>query len=150
MNTQFGRLIALLVFVLYLPSCSLFGSKDAPELEQQGLSSARLIDDTQLEKDVKKNIINAALEFVDSQINVLSHNGWVLVTGQVQNEKMLNQVSLIAKNTKGVRQVHNHLTVGANRTMIARTNDGWIKLKVRNRLGNDKDFPAQKIIVHTE
>lgn len=144
------KLIIVSVLLFSLSACSMFRSSDVIALEPQGPSSAQLIDDTALEKKISKNILNAAMEFADSQINVTSHNGWVLLTGQVQQQHLLEQAALVAKNTPETKQVHNHLKVAANRSMIARTNDGWIKLKVRNRLGTDKDFPAQKIIVHVQ
>ena len=46
-----------------------------------------------------------------SDIHVDAHDGYVLLTGQVPSEDVRQMVDLIARDTTGVGEVHNHLMV---------------------------------------
>ena len=82
---------------------------------------------------------------------MVSYNGVVLLVGQVPNNAMRARLSEIAQEVKGVRQVHNQVTVGGEISSLASINDSLITSNVRTRfLVDDSDVDFSDIKVVTE
>ncbi|MFI5165857.1 MAG: BON domain-containing protein, partial [Thermoanaerobaculales bacterium] len=69
------------------------------------------IDDVMISSKVKTKLI-ANGDIKAGDIDVGSSQGVVTLIGRVSSEKIKNEAERIARDTKGVKDVHNELTVG--------------------------------------
>ena len=113
-------------------------------------SFGRLIDDQLIETYVSANILKANEDFKDANVSVTSYNGIVLLTGQVQSEQLKQLASQTAKNVRNVRRVHNEISVAGPISIPARTNDSWLKTKIKSRMLADKDTNPLRVKVVVE
>lgn len=113
-------------------------------------SAGAVVEDGTIETRITVNLKSHDSRFRRAQFNVISHNGIVLLVGQVQSDDMRTIASQIASeaSTK-IKRVHNELEVAGRTTMLARTNDSWITTKVRTQMAANKDIPASRIRVVT-
>lgn len=84
-----------------------------------------------------------------SNINVDSHNLYVLIYGQVPNQATINQVNRTIVGVPEVRRVFNELRVGHPKDVSA-MNDTWISTKVRSSLAAERNLDSKRITVRTE
>lgn len=123
------------------------GMQEDPGLRTTGM----IVEDEAIETKVTVNMKSMEPAFKDAHFNVISHNGVVLLVGQVQSEALKNRAGQIASQASAqVRRVHNELEVAGKTTMLSRTNDSWISTKVRTQLVSNKEVPANQIRVITE
>lgn len=120
--------------------------------EDPGVRTAgTIVEDESIETKVIVNMKSMEPAFRSAHFNVISHNGVVLLVGQVQSEALKNLAGQIASEASvQVRRVHNELEVAGKTTFLARTNDSWISTKVRTQMASNRDVPASKIRVITE
>ena len=120
--------------------------------EDPGVRTAGTIgEDESIETKVTVNMRSMEPAFDDSYFNVVSHNGVVLLVGQVQSEALRIRAGQIAAEASAqIRRVHNELEVAGQMTFLSRTNDSWISTKVRTQMSANKDVPSGKIRVITE
>ena len=90
-------------------------------------------------------------EFRKANFNVISHNGVVLLVGQVASNEMKNKASEIASqaSTK-IKRIHNELEVAGKTSLIARSNDTWIATKVRTLMLTSSGVPSGQVRVIAE
>lgn len=108
-----------------------------------------VIDDFALENIVESEIRKSDPGYKGSHIVVVSHNGVVLLAGQVATQELRDKASTVAQGLRRVRKVHNELTVGGPTSLVARSNDAWLTTKVKARLVAGK-ADGTKIKVQTE
>jgi osmotically-inducible protein OsmY len=113
-------------------------------------SFGRYIDDELIETYVGANLLKADPDYKLFNINVVSFNGIVLLTGQVKSDQLLSGASNIAKQVRNVRRVHNELTVSGPISLPARTNDTWLKTKIKSRMLTSKTLSPLKVKVVVE
>ncbi len=120
--------------------------------EEPGVRTAgTIVEDESIETKVEVNMKSMEPAFRDAHFNVVSHNGVVLLVGQVQSEALKIRAGQIAAEASvQVRRVHNELEVAGKTTMLSRTNDSWISTKVRTQMAANKDVPSGRIRVITE
>jgi osmotically-inducible protein OsmY len=127
-------------------------STDGPiENDEPGRTFGRFIDDEQIETVIGVNIAHSSEALADANVSVVSYNGVVLLVGQVPTNAMRARLSEIAQEVRGVRQVHNQVTVGGEISSLASINDSLITSNVRTRfLVDDSDVDFSDIKVVTE
>lgn len=113
-------------------------------------SFGRLIDDQLIETYAAANILKANEGFKDANLSVTSYNGIVLLVGQVQSEQLKQLASQTAKKVRNVRRVHNEISVAGPISIPARTNDSWLKTKIKSRMLATKDTNPLKVKVVVE
>jgi osmotically-inducible protein OsmY len=120
--------------------------------ENPGVRTAgTIVEDESIETKVTVNMKSMEPAFRDAHFNVVSHNGVVLMVGQVQSEALKIRAGQIAAEASAqVRRVHNELEVAGQTTLLSRTNDSWISTKVRTQMASNKDVPSGQIRVITE
>ena len=120
--------------------------------EDPGVRTAgTIVEDESIETKVTVNMKSMEPAFRDAHFNVISHNGVVLLVGQVQSDALKNRAGQIAADASAqVRRVHNELEVAGKTTLLSRTNDSWISTKVRTQMASNKDVPSGRIRVITE
>jgi osmotically-inducible protein OsmY len=92
-------------------------------------------------------------------IDVDTSNGTVTLRGTVENEQQKRQALALARNTEGVRDVTDQLTVAAaggaagsgaaTRPASARVDDAWITTKIQSQFFLDRDIKGSDINVNT-
>lgn len=140
----FLQVSALAATLLLSTSCAVV-SKD-PSYRTPGA----IVDDNVLEVMVEREIRKSDPGYEGSHMTVTTHNGLVLITGQVADEGLRSKAGEVAGNLRRVRKVHNELAVGGPISFVARANDSWLTTKVKTRLVAKKDVPGNKINVQVE
>ncbi len=114
-------------------------------------TTGTIVEDEAIETKVTVNMKSMVEAFKDSHFNVISHNGVVLLVGQVQSEDLKMRAGQIAANASAqITRVHNELEVAGKTTMLSRTNDSWISTKVRTQMAANDGVPSNQIRVITE
>ena len=121
-------------------------------LEDPGERTAgAMLEDQSIETKVKVNMRSQEPAFRQSSFDVISHNGVVLLVGQVESKTLKNRATKIAsKASSKVRRIHNELEVAGRTSLISRTNDTWIATKVRTLLYTNEDVPSNQVRVIAE
>ncbi|MBW2940223.1 BON domain-containing protein [Zhongshania aquimaris] len=147
---RFGLTIAL---TLFMSACTqiITATTDKPIADDPGSRSlGSYVDDEIIETKVLVNINKTDPALKASRISATSHNAIVLLTGNTASEDLRQLAGEVASGVKKVRKVHNELSVGADVSMLARSNDAWISTKVKSRLSLNEQLDASKIKVVTE
>lgn len=97
-------------------------------------SFGSMVDDQLIETYIAANILKADQAFADANIGVTSYNGIVLLVGQVQSDRLKQLAGSTAKQVRNVRRVHNEIAVSGPISIPARTNDSWLKTKIKSRM----------------
>lgn len=111
-------------------------------------TAGTVVEDESVETRVLVNLRSREPEFRDASINVVSHNGILLLVGQVQSESLIERATEIAADTSShIRRIHNELEVAGRRSLLSRSNDSWLATKVRTQLAFNEDIDADRIRV---
>lgn len=144
----------LLSLLLLTAGCSTVVSKATGErpvgTDHSERSFGRLIDDQLIETYVGANILKADEDFNTANIGVTSYNGIVLLVGQVATEKLKQLAGTTAKQVRNVRRVHNEISVAGPISIPARSNDTWLKTKIKSRMVATKGSNPLKVKVVVE
>lgn len=145
--------VSLIAFLFASVGCTTIvdATTDGPiQLDPGKRSFGALIDDEQLETVAKVNINKADPWLDQANIDVVSFNGIILLTGQVATKELRIKAGDTVKIIHGVRQVFNEIQVQGQTSILARTNDTWLTTKVKSVLLADKDIDSGRIKVVTE
>ena len=142
------RLVFLLIFfVPFLSGCSSIvatGSAEATGLallHDRRDSDAILVDEgIEIQADVERNKHKALRN--NTHINVTAYNGRVLVTGEATHIKLRNQIINQVRSARGVKLVHDEITIGKKSSFSSRSNDAFITTKVKTVLTEIKNIPG--------
>ncbi len=146
------RLPALL-FCLFLSGCvtMLDATSDGPLEPDPGRRTfGAYVDDQRLETVIKVNLRKADPDLAEANINVLSFNGVVLLTGEVPSSDLRQAAGEIVRSINKVRQVHNELLVKSNSTFFSRSNDNWLTTKLRGKILANRDIESERVKVVVE
>ncbi|MDP4529132.1 division/outer membrane stress-associated lipid-binding lipoprotein [Alkalimonas delamerensis] len=146
------RILALLVTLGLLQGCAaavLAGGGAAVVSAQDRRTLGSQIDDTGIAMRARQLFSQEDLN-KQGRINVTSHNGVVLLTGQVESEQVRQRAGQIARDLQSVRDVHNQLRVGNTISLSTRSRDSWISTRVKTLLLSDSDISGLNIKVTTE
>lgn len=108
-------------------------------------SPGTYLDDRRLEVIVGVNIRKADPSLRQSNIDITSFNGVILITGQTKSESLKSLATATASKLSQVKKVHNELQVKENLSFAKRTNDTWLASKVKVTLLADRQVKTSKI-----
>jgi len=152
--TSLKRLLLPATFLL-ITSCTTIlvettGEQGISEDPTERTAGAR-VEDQSIETKVIVNMKSQEPEFRKANFNVISHNGVVLLVGQVASNELKNKASEIASqaSTK-IKRIHNELEVAGKTGMLARSNDTWIATKVRTLMLTNSEVPSGQVRVIAE
>jgi osmotically-inducible protein OsmY len=143
----------LLVTLFLASGCAqiLDATSKKPIEENRGKRTlGNVIDDERIETVVTVNIRKADPQLKQAHINVISFNGVILLVGQIPTPELREQAALVAEQSRGVRQVHNELTVSGPISTLAITNDSWITTKIKSKFVANRDIDSARVKVVTE
>ncbi len=113
-------------------------------------TAGAVVEDEAIQTRIIVNMKSQEQQFKNSNFNVVSHNGVVLIVGQVQTDELRSKASEIASEASSkIKRIHNELQVAGRTTLLSRTNDTWISTKVRTQMSANKEVPASQIRVVT-
>lgn len=121
----------------------------------QGCSSngsfSQLIDDETITLDITAGLNDSNKQLlINNNINILTNNNKVLLSGQVRTAAELERIVTIAAETASVQQVYNQIRLGPPISFERASKDSWLTTKVKTSILNLKDIEPVRIKVITE
>ena len=114
-------------------------------------TTGAMIEDEIIETKVAVNMRSQEPAFKKSNFSVISHNGVVLLVGQVDSDFLRARATEIASEASAkIKRIHNELEVAGKTGFLSRSNDAWIATKIRTLMLTDNDVPASQVKVITE
>ena len=111
-------------------------------------TTGAIIEDEIIETKVAVNMRSQEPTFKKSNFNVISHNGVVLLVGQVESDFLRAQATEIASQASSkIKRIHNELEVSGNAGFLSWSNDAWISTKIRTLILTDNDIPSSQVKV---
>ncbi|TFH71580.1 BON domain-containing protein [Gammaproteobacteria bacterium LSUCC0112] len=111
-------------------------------------TAGTIVEDESIETKVAVNMRSQQRQFRDASFEVVSHNGVVLLVGQVQSEDLKQQATQIASEASvHVRRVHNEMEISGPRSFLSRSNDTWLATKVRTQLAANDQINSNRMRV---
>jgi len=124
--------------------------KDQIETNPNQRSYGARLDDSSIETIVQHNIKRVHPTLDDAHIDVHSFNAVVLLTGEVPNEEVRSLAMRTSQEVANVRIVHNELAIRGNSSFMSRTNDSYIRTKIRFNLSRETGLDNTDINVVVE
>lgn len=108
------------------------------------------IDDEVIERMASRRIDAADERLAISHINVVSYDGIVLLTGQVEDAELRDLAEQSIRDIRKIRKIHNEIQIGGAISLVARGNDNWVQTKVKAQFLANEDVDASRIKVFVE
>ncbi len=146
-------ILMLMTTLVTLTGCETYLSlthSGAVETNPGKRSLGAIIDDSSIESIVAVNIRKSIPELAKANISVVSYNGIVLLTGQVESEALKSAAGVEADKVVNVRKVYNELEVKGSRSHFAGLNDAWLTTKIKSKMLFNKSIETNRIKVVTE
>jgi osmotically-inducible protein OsmY len=149
------RLPLAVLFLIVNTACTAFlveaTGEEGIQEDPTSRTTGQVIEDQSIETKIKVNMKSQEPAFRNAHFDVISHNGVVLLVGQVESEALKSRATEIASqaSTK-IRRIHNELEVAGKTGFLARSNDTWIATKIRTLMLTSADVPSGQVRVITE
>ena len=108
------------------------------------------LDDEVIERMASRRIDAADERLAISHVNVVSYDGIVLLTGQVEDPDLRSLAEDSIREIRKIRKIHNEIQIGGANSLVARGNDNWLQTKVKAQLLANEDVNASRIKVFVE
>ncbi|MBD3653993.1 BON domain-containing protein [Kangiella sp.] len=128
------NLFLIPALALGLSACTTFGT---------------VAEDSSIQGRVKDRINPILEKNQPNAVDVVSHNLYVLIYGQVPNEAVIAQISEAIKGVPEMKKAFNEVRVG-NPEDVSTVSDVWITTKVKSSLAAEKGLDSKRIKVITE
>ena len=138
------RWLAATLLALQVGCVSITG--DDPTLRTPG----GWVDDEVIERMASRRIDAADERLAISHVNVVSYDGIVLLTGQVEDQDLRSRAEDSIREIRKIRKIHNEIQIGGASSLLARGNDNWLQTKVKTQLLANEDVEASRIKVIVE
>jgi len=147
------RLATVLSLLITLSGCTAIVDKvtDEPfQSDPTGKSVGKSYDDAAMETFIGVNIRKSDPALARAHVNVTVYNGLVLITGEVPNQETKALAGDTARDYHGQRKVYNELQVRGKPSIVSRTNDSLLSVKINTKLAFSKGIDSSDIKVVTE
>ncbi len=149
-----SRTVALaIVMVLSLSSCVtalVAGVAIATvDIIHDRRTAGEYVDDNTIELTARNYLLSKPDIRAAAHVKPTSWNGILLITGEVDDETIKQNMVTRFKNIDGVRQLVDETTITGKTALLARTNDAWITTKVKSRLVLKTGLDANRVKVIT-
>ena len=126
-------------------------NKDGIQENPTRRTPGAVIEDRSIETIVAVNLKADNQAFREARFNVVSHNGVVLLVGQIQNLPLKQKATeIISKASSKIKRIHNELEISEKIGILSRGNDSWIATKVRTLILANDDIPSNQVKVTVE
>ena len=143
--------VFLLATLVALSGCSNMFAAMGPAEEDPGKRTrGARVEDVSIEQKAEDKVDLLGENFAAANITITSFNGFVLITGQVPEDDMLEKVSESIRDIRGVRRIYNELVVSGNTSTLERSSDAWLDTKVSTQLLAADDIQGGRVEVVVE
>ena len=126
-------------------------NKDGIQENPARRTAGAVIEDRSIETIVAVNLKADNQAFREARFNVVSHNGVVLLVGQIQSQLLKQEATeIISKASSKIKRIHNELEISDKRGILSRGNDSWIATKVRTLILANDEVPSNQVKVIVE
>ena len=148
------RVFAFLILVT-LASCSTIlvntTNHDGMQEDPTERTAGAIVEDRSIETKIAVNMQAIEPAFRKSSFDVISHNGVVLLIGQVESSELKSKATEIAsKASTKIKRIHNEIEVSGRTGILSRGNDTWIATKVRTLMLANAEVPSGQVRVVVE
>lgn len=146
-------LLLLILTVFFIAGCSTIVSstRETPIEENEGRRTiGNFIEDNSIEFKAKVNINKGSQALSQSNINVNSFNGQVLLTGQVPDQRIKAEATEVVGQLREIRKIHNELEIAGPSSLMIRANDTYLTGRVKAQLLADNRTQGMRIKVVSE
>ncbi len=112
-------------------------------------TAGEYVDDNTIELTARNYLLSKPDIRAAAHVKPTSWNGILLITGEVDDETIKQNMVTRFKNIDGVRQLVDETTITGKTALLARTNDAWITTKVKSRLVLKTGLDANRVKVIT-
>ncbi len=149
------RHFLLITLMLVTTSCTsiLVRSTGGQGIEEDPTerTAGAVVEDQSIETKIAVNLRSFEPDFRQANVQVVSHNGVVLLIGQVGSENLKSRATEIsAEASTKIKRIHNELEVAGQTSLISRSNDTWIATKVRTLMLANSEIPSSQVRVIAE
>lgn len=145
--------LIVLITIILLQGCAtaiITGAATGVTIAHDRRTTGAVIDDQGVEFKAALAIFNNKDIYEQSNINVTSYNGIILITGETLTEQLKRQVYDLVRVIPKVRTIHNELIIAAPSSLPSRSSDAWITSKVKAKITSDRQIDPFYIKVVTE
>ncbi|XXK28777.1 BON domain-containing protein [Arenicellales bacterium nBUS_45] len=96
------------------------------------------------------NLIGKQKQIQNEHVNITVYNGVALLTGEVPDQRDIDDIIDLVKADEGTSQVINRLELAGKTNMNSRANDGWLTTKVKTAIAGSDFSDSTRIKVVTE
>ena len=112
-------------------------------------TAGEYIDDGAIEVTARKILLANPTFRKSSHIKPVSWNGILLITGEVTDETVKQQILEKLNTIQAVRQIVDETEITDRSKFLSRTNDSWISSQVKSRLVLQTGLKANRVNVNT-
>ena len=96
------------------------------------------------------NLIGKQKQIQNEHVNITVYNGVALLTGEVPDQRDIDDIIDLVKADEGTTQVINRLELAGKTNMNSRANDGWLTTKVKTAIAGSDFSDSTRVKVVTE
>jgi osmotically-inducible protein OsmY len=96
------------------------------------------------------NLTGKQKQIQNEHVNITVYNGVALLTGEVPDQRDIDDIIDLVKADEGTSQVINRLELAGKTNMNSRANDGWLTTKVKTAIAGSDFSDSTRIKVVTE
>jgi len=147
------RLVFLLIPILLLQACAaavVGGAATTAAVAYDRRTAGAILDDQSIEIKAKYAIFQDKDLYNQSNINVTSYNGFVLLSGETPTESLKQKATNLVKDIPKVRKVYNELAISGPSALTSRSSDSWITTKLKTKMTQDENVDPFYVKVVTE
>lgn len=145
--------LVLAISMVFAGGCgSILATVDKGTIEDDPAkrTMARRLEDQSIEVKAIVNINAADTRYDNAHLVAVSHNGFVLLAGQVPSPELKALAADEVRKIAGVRRIYNEFEVAPPTGGMVRTQDTWITSKIKTWLLGNMDTPGIRTKVTTE
>ncbi|NMP30239.1 divisome-associated lipoprotein YraP [Thalassotalea sp. M1531] len=150
---KLSKLATTLTAVALLQGCvaaAVVGVVGGATMAADKRSVGAQIDDQKIEFDAYAKLAKHQGVNENTNLQVTSMNGSILVVGQAPNSFLRDEAMKILKSIDGIVQIHNQIRIGNTVSIGTKSNDVWLTSKVKTALFKSDQLEATNIKVVTE
>ncbi|MFC4701656.1 BON domain-containing protein [Glaciecola siphonariae] len=143
------RVLLILLIAAQMSGCVSVVAVGAAGTAAVSASDRRTVG-TQIDDKTTEARVNAAINDIpnldeNAAISVHVYNGQVLLTGQANQQTLIDAASQAASQVAHVDKVHNQVRLGKPIPATATMNDIWLGTKIRTLMTANEDVPLLKL-----
>ncbi|MBT7307015.1 MAG: BON domain-containing protein [Gammaproteobacteria bacterium] len=143
-------LLLIIPLLLQLTGCTTTSptkERDAATAEQRSVGT--MLDDEFIELNASNAVYQDQRLNEQTHVNITSYNFITLITGEAPTQALKSQIETLVKSIPKVRRVHNMLKIAAPSSLLTRTSDATLTVRIKSAMLGERGF-SHRIKVVTE